>query len=122
MKNLKYSATDGQGLRLALPVPATAQNGRPLTLGADGLLVIPMTDRVTPDLRKLGKAPQGLRDGQASCYVPGVGQVLDLGAVPAAHPLFSKLYLSAAGALTATNTDTFVGWLFPGNLVAIRGN
>jgi len=122
MKNLKYKAVDGRGLPVALPVPSTAVNGVPLALGNAGLYGIPITDRVTPELRAALRAPQGLRDGQATVLLPGIGMSVDLGVVPNGTALFSKLYLSAAGALTTTNTDLFVGWLLPGNYVGMRNN
>lgn len=128
MKNLKYSADDARGLSLALPVPEGTKNGVPTTLGTSKLLVVPQTDRVTAELRKLGRAPQGLENGQATCFIPGVSMVLDLGAMPSGVVAFDKLYLSAANVLTTTTTDTFVGWAIPmpapayGMGVGVRNN
>ena len=128
MKNEKYSAGSPRGLSLALPVPDGTLNGIPTALGTGKLLVVPETDRVTAALRALGNAPQGLPDGYASCFIPGVSQVLDLGVMPAGVVAFDKLYLSAARVLTTTNTDTFVGWAIPlpapayGMGVGVRSN
>lgn len=130
MKNEKYYGDgQGRGLAIALPVPAGAVNGRPTTVGpvGDPMLVIPFTDRQTPALRAAGKGA-GLKDGEASCYVPGFGQILDLGALPGGVVVGQKVYLSAAGALTTTDTDLYVGRVVPiagpqGGLgVAIRTN
>lgn len=130
MKNEKYYGDgQGRGLAIALPVPAGTVIGRPTTIGpaGDPMLIIPITDRQTATLRAAGKGA-GLKDGEATCYVPGFGQVLDLGAVPGGVVIGQKVYLSAAGALTTTNTDLYVGRVVPiagpqGGLgVAIRVN
>ena len=113
MINSKYVADDARGLSLALPVPEGTKNGVPTTLGTSKLLVVPQTDRATAELRKLGRVPQGLENGQATCFIPGVSMVLELGTIPNGVVAFDKLYLSAANVLTTTNTDTFVGWAIP---------
>ncbi|MBZ9715498.1 hypothetical protein [Deinococcus multiflagellatus] len=130
MKNQKYYGDQhGRGLAIALPVPDGTVSGRPTTIGpaGDPVLVVPFTERQTPAQRALGWG-QGLKDGEASCYVPGFGQILDLGAMPAGVVIGQKVYLSAAGMLTTTTTDLYVGRVMPiegpgGGLgVAIRVN
>ncbi|MFC3833498.1 hypothetical protein [Deinococcus rufus] len=125
----QYGDGQGRGLRIALPVPNGTVNGRPVAIGPNGdtIIVIPMTDRSTADTRAKGQG-QGLKEGYASCFVPGFHQILDLGALPNGVVLGQKVYLSAAGALTTTNTDLYVGRVMPldgpaGGLgVAIRPN
>lgn len=128
MKNQLFYAPDGRGLKLKLPLPAGAKIGVPVVVGPGGMIAVPFTDRVTPELRAAGKAPQGLRNGEASCFIPGLGLVIDLGPMPAGVVTGQKLYLSAAGALTTLNTDTYVGYAIPlpepmvGFGVGVRGN
>ncbi|MFC6751465.1 hypothetical protein [Deinococcus aquaticus] len=58
MQNVIYKAETGEGLKIKLPLPATAKNGSPTTYGPSGLRVIPQTDVATALLRSIGKAPR----------------------------------------------------------------
>jgi hypothetical protein len=124
MKNMKYKAADAAGLVFALPVPADAMNGRPVKLGEAGLFGILMTDRVTPALRAAGKAPQGLKDGQASVLLPGIGSAVDYGPLGAEIGLFFPVHVDAAGMVypEASDATVTVGYRLPGDLVAVRSN
>lgn len=116
MQHEKYYAPDGRGLKLKLPVPASAKPGVPILVGE--MLVIPTTVRATPELRKIGNVPQGLRNGEGSCFIPGLGSLLgtglgtELGPLPDGITVGAKVYLDAAGAL-ATSGALFIGYVIP---------
>lgn len=116
MINEKYHAPDGRGLQLAVPVPATAQPGIPLMV--QDMKVVPQSPRATPELRAAGKVAQGLRDGWASCFIPGTSQVLDLGEMPAGVQVGQRIYLDA---LTGKPTLTSAGNLEVGFAVITPG-
>lgn len=132
MINEKYHAPDGRGLKLKLPVPANAKPGVPILVGE--MLVIPTTVRATPELRKARvMLPQGLRDGEASCFIPGLGSLLstgvgtDLGPLPEGISVGAKVYRDNDGPLSATGT-LHIGYVIPlpeperGLGVGVRGN
>lgn len=128
MLNEKYSAPDGRGLQLAVPVPAGTKAGVPTLVG--DMLVIPQSDQATADTIKAGTAPKSTKVGWAPCFLPGLGQLLDLGTMPDGIAVGKKVYRTAAGALVAVNggSDLFVGYAAPapgfngGLFVAVRGN
>lgn len=127
MINEKYHAPDGRGLQLALPVPETAKPGVPLKV--QDMKVVPESPRATAELRAAGKVAQGLRDGWASCFIPGTTQVLDLGAMPGGVKVGQRIYLDAAGKLTLTaegNLEVGFAVVTPGfnggMFVAVTGN
>ena len=126
MISLKYKSDDGRGVTLALTVPATAKRGQAVALGTAGFFGILETDRVTDDILKAGNAPQGLKTGQASVNLPGVGQVLYFATIPGTIPDFGKVYTSGDGAGTLTDTAAAgavqLGWKLPNGYVAIRYN
>lgn len=124
MKNLKHKSQDGRGVVLALTVPAGTIAGRPLALGNGGLIGVPVTERATPTLRAEGRAPQGLKDNEASVCLPGIGMTLDLGARPGGAVDFGKAYIDANGTLAAAPGAGFtdIGFYLPGGLVGIRCN
>ncbi|GGL18403.1 hypothetical protein [Deinococcus radiotolerans] len=113
MKNRVYAAETGEGLKIKLPLPTTAQNGIPTTYGPSGLRVVPQTDVATAALRAVGKVPQGLKDGEASCVLPGITMVLDLGTLPAGVAGGQAIYREPDGDLTLTATADFVGYALP---------
>lgn len=113
MQNAIYKADTGEGLKIKLPLAATAKNGIPTTYGPSGLRVIPLTDVVTATLRTLGKAPQGLKNGEASCILPGITIVLDLGTLPAGVQGGQAIYREPDGDLTLTETSDFIGYALP---------
>ncbi|AFZ67079.1 hypothetical protein [Deinococcus peraridilitoris] len=122
MKNMKHRSQDGRGITLALTVPAGATNGRPVALGGGGLYGVLETERVTADMLKAGTAPQGLREGQASVNLPGIGQTIDVGALPVAIADFGRVYLTPAGAPSEVAAgNTWIGWRL-GNFVGLRSN
>ncbi|MXV20280.1 hypothetical protein [Deinococcus xianganensis] len=119
MKNAVYKADTGEGLKIALPLPATAANGIPTTYGPSGLRVIPQTDVATAALRALGKVPQGLKNGEASCVLPGITVVLDLGTLPPGTQGGQAIYREPDGDLTLSATGDFIGYALP--IAAPRG-
>lgn len=110
------------GITLALTVPDGTQNGIPTTYGAGGLIVVPVTDRVTAaDLTNPAKAtPQGLKAGQASCFLPGISVTLKV-TIDAAVAEGGKVYKAADGSFNGANTGTFMGWKVNGFL-AVKAN
>ncbi|GAA4002335.1 hypothetical protein GCM10022631_11270 [Deinococcus rubellus] len=122
MRNLKFKSDNGRGVSLALTVPVGTVAGQLVPIGAAGLYGYAETDAVTPALRTLGRAPQGLRDGQATVNLPGIGQVIDLGILPGGTNDGDKLYQTPGGAVTATATSNlFIGWKL-GAYVGLRDN
>lgn len=132
MKNKATYAYDGQGLKLKLPVPEGTREGVPTRVGQ--MLVLPTTPRVTAELRRSGLAPQGLREGEASCVLLGLTVLLYTGAGTELGPLFEGAQAGQAvyltdGALAAAGGETdLVGYVVPlpepmrGFGVALRGN
>ncbi|WP_412027912.1 hypothetical protein [Deinococcus yunweiensis] len=110
------------GIAVALTVPDGTLEGVPATYGAGGLLIIPLTKRVTAaDLTNPALAnPQGLRAGQASCLLLGVPLTIRA-TIDAAVAEGGKVYLQANGTYNGTNTGLFVGWKVNGKL-ALRAN
>ena len=103
------SQSSGANLALALPVPANTPKGVVLALGG-GLRVLTLTDRATTANIALGYSAQGLLDGQASCRMIGVSDVVTLPTVGAIAQ-FAKVYLTNTGSYTATvGTNTFIGY------------
>ncbi|WP_278913202.1 hypothetical protein [Deinococcus wulumuqiensis] len=132
MKNKATKAYDGQGLKLKLPVPEGTREGVPTRVGE--MRVLPTTPRVTPELRRQGLAPQGLRDGEASCVLLGLGSLLYTGAGTELGPLFDnptpgqKVYLTGTTLASAGTEQDHIGFVVPlpepmrGYAVALRGN
>lgn len=132
MKNRLTFAPDGQGLKFKLPVPEGTIEGVPTYVG--DLFVIPTTPRVTAELRRTGLAPQGLRDGEASCFIPGVGILLRVGPGTDLGPLFEgatpgqKVYRTGGALASAGTEKEFIGYVIPlpeperGLGVGIRSN
>ena len=118
MKNVVYKAETGEGLKIALALPLTALNGVPITYGPSGLRVIPQTDVATAALRAIGKVPQGLKNGEASCVLPGISLVLDLGTLPPGTQGGPAIY-RIDDELTLTDTGDFIGYALP--IAAPRG-
>lgn len=119
MKNAVYKADTGEGLKIALALPATAANGIPTTYGPSGLRVIPQTDVATAALRALGKVPQGLKNGEASCVLPGITLVLDLGTLPPGTQGGQAIYREPDGDLILDAIGDFIGYALP--IAAPRG-
>lgn len=124
MRNKKHHAYTGGSVTLALPVPAGTKSGEIVKLGNAGFYGIAETDVVSADQAKTGKHPQGLIEGQASVFLPGIS--LTVSAPPAdiaAVADFAKVdwdaankkYIAAAGA-------TFVGYRLNATTVALRAN
>lgn len=122
MKTRAHGAPD-DGITLPLTMPAGTTNGIPTTYGAGGLIVVPVTDRVTADdLANATKAPpQGLKAGQASCYLVGVPLVLQNITIDAAVSEGGKVYKAADGTFNGVNTGVFIGWKVNGKL-ALRAS
>ena len=123
MQNQKHRAHTGGCVTLALPVPAGTKSGDLVSLGNAGFYGIAETAAVTADQVQKGTGPQGLIEGQASVSLPGI--VLTIRTAPtdlAAFADFAKVYRSAAGAYTATTTDTFVGYRLNATTLALRSN
>lgn len=118
MKNVVYKAETGEGLKIKLALPPTALNGVPTTYGPSGLRVIPQTDVATAALRAIGKVPQGLKNGEASCVLPGISLVLDLGTLPPGTQGGQAIYRTD-DELTLTDTGDFIGYALP--IAAPRG-
>lgn len=118
MKNVVYKAETGEGLKIALALPLAALNGVPITYGPSGLRVIPQTDVATAALRAIGKVPQGLKNGEASCVLPGISLVLDLGTLPPGTQGGQAIY-RIDDELTLTDTGDFIGYALP--IAAPRG-
>jgi len=124
MKNKKHHAYTGGSVTLALPVPAGTKSGEVVKLGAAGFYGIAETDVVSAEQAKTGKHPQGLIEGQASVYLPGITLTVgvpaaDIAAVPAFgkvdYDAATKKYVAAAGA-------AFVGYKINANTVGLRAN
>lgn len=122
MKTRAHGAPE-DGITLPLNMPAGTTNGIPTTYRAGGLVVVPVTDRVTAeDLTNTNKAtPQGLKAGQASCYLVGVPLVLQNIPIDVAVAEGGKVYKAADGTFNGVNTGTFVGWKVNGKL-ALRAS
>ena len=113
MKNLKYKADNGRGVVLPLAVPAGNVAGNVVAIGTAGLYGICETDAVTDQLRLLGKAPQGLRNGQASVVLPQVGSVYDLGPLPPGMNDGDKVFVDPTTqtlAAAQAGANVWVGW------------
>lgn len=122
MRNLKYKSDNGRGVTLALAVPVGTVAGQLVPIGAAGLYGYAETDAASPALRTVGRAPQGLRDGQASVNLPGIGQVIDLGVLPAGTNDGDKLFQTPGGVLaTSAAGNLFIGWKL-GAYVGLRDN
>lgn len=123
MQNQKHRAHTGGCVTLPLPVPAGTKSGALVVLGTAGLYGVAETAAATAGQVNQGTAPQGLVEGQASVSLPGI--VLTLRVAPAdlaAFGDFAKVYRSAAGAYTATASDTFVGYRLNATTLALRSN
>ncbi|KQR37735.1 hypothetical protein [Deinococcus sp. Leaf326] len=117
MKNLLTYAPDGRGLKLKLPVPEGTLEGVPTRVG--DLLVLPTTPRATAALRQTTGVPQGLRNGEASCDIPGLTHLLATGPGTELGVLFDgatpgqKVY-RVNGALASAGTDVqHIGFVIP---------
>ncbi len=123
-KNMRHRSQDGQGVVLALAGLIAAVNGRPMALGTDGLIGIPETDTATNDLLATGRAASGLKVGETSVLLVGVGHTRDLGAIPGGVATYGKVYIAADGTLAAAAGAglTFIGWKLPNGYVAIRNS
>lgn len=121
MKTRAHGSPD-QGITLPLTISEGAQEGIPMPYGNGGLIVVPVTARVTADdLKNPAKAPpQGLRAGQASCYLVGVQLVLSV-PIDAAVTEGAKVYKQADGTFTDAAGGTLVGWKVGGKL-ALRAS
>lgn len=116
MKNMKNLGTDGWGTGYALPVPAGAKNGNTIHLGND-LIGTLTTDRATTATMSRtgdGTAAEGLKDGEASVQLHGVGVALEhLAAVD--FNQFQKVYVASDFTYTTVASgNKFIGWaLYP---------
>ena len=121
MKTRAHGSPD-QGITLPLTMPDGTQEGIPASYGDGGLVVVPITPRVSAaDLKDPGKiTPQGLRAGQASCYLAGVQLVLNV-PIDAGVAEGGKVYKQPDGKFSSTNTGMFVGWKVNGKL-ALRAS
>ncbi|SEI67168.1 hypothetical protein SAMN04488058_101301 [Deinococcus reticulitermitis] len=120
MKTRAHGSPD-QGITLPLTVPEGAQEGIPMPYGSGGLIVVPVTARVTEaDLKNPAKSlPQGLRAGQASCYLVGVQLVLSV-PLPDGIPEGGVVAVQE-GAFSDPAMGTIVGWKVNGKL-ALRSS
>lgn len=123
-KNQKRRSEWGDGVYITVK-PANAalvRPGRPLALGADGLIGIPEGPVTTTDLQRLQKALASTRVGETVVNLPGIGQVRDMGAIPGSIAEFGKVYYDpATDALVADNTKTFIGYRYQ-NQILVRNN
>ncbi|WP_339096198.1 hypothetical protein WDJ50_02595 [Deinococcus sp. VB142] len=121
MKTRAHGSPD-QGITLPLTMPEGTQEGIPATYGDGGLVVVPVTARVTADdLKNPAKnPPQGLRAGQASCYLAGVQLVLSV-KIAATVAEGGKVYKQPDGTFSEAAGGTFVGWKVNGKL-ALRAS
>ena len=123
MKTKKHHANTGGAVTLALAVAAGVTSGAIVVLGNAGLYGVATTDRATTDKINAGLSPQGLLDGQASVFLPGIVLTLAVAKTDlAAFADYAKVYRSAAGAYTATTTDTFIGYRLNATTLALRSN
>ena len=122
MKTRSHGSPD-QGITLPLTMPDGTQEGVPSPYGDGGLIVVPVTGRVADDdLKNPAKAPpQGLKAGQASCYLVGVPLVLQNITIDAAVTEGGKVYKAADGTFSGVNTGVFIGWKVNGKL-ALRAS
>lgn len=126
MINEKYHGPDARGLQLALPVPTGTKAGIPTMVGS--LLVVPQADQVTAQTIGTNAAAKSTKVGWAPCFIPGTGQLLDLGKLPDGTLPGTKIYLDDQQNPVVTETPLFVGWAVPapgfngGLFVAIRAN
>lgn len=121
MKTRAHGSPDS-GITVPLTLPNGTLNGIPTVYGAGGLIVIPVTDRVTADdLTNPAKAvPQGLKAGQASAFLPGISVTLRV-TIDAGVAEGGKVYKANDGTFNGTNTGVFMGWKVNG-LLAVRAN
>jgi hypothetical protein len=124
MKNLKNLAYTGGAVTLALMVPDGTKSGDIVKLGAAGFYGIAQTDRVSADMAKTGKHPQGLIEGQASTFLPGIVMTVtapaaDIAAIAAFGKVdfdpATKKYVAPAGA-------AFIGYKINANTIGLRAN
>lgn len=121
MKTRAHGSPD-QGITLPLTMPEGTQEGIPATYGDGGLVVVPVTGRVSADdLKNPAKnPPQGLRAGQASCYLAGVQLVLGV-KIAATVAEGGKVYKQPDGTFSEAAGGVFVGWKVNGKL-ALRAS
>lgn len=124
IRNKKHHAYTGGSVTLALPVPAGTKSGEVVKLGAAGFYGIAETDVVSPDQAKTGKHPQGLIEGQASVYLPGITLTVSAPAADlAAVADFAKVdYDAAAKKFIAAAGAAFVGYRINATTVGLRAN
>ncbi|MBZ9713758.1 hypothetical protein [Deinococcus multiflagellatus] len=123
MKNKKHHAYTGGSVTLALPVPAGTKSGHIVKLGNAGFYGIAATDVVSPEQATSGKHPQGLIEGQASVFLPGI--VLTVG-VPAADVAavadFGKVDWDAGTKKFVAAGAAFVGYKLGATTIGLRAN
>lgn len=123
MKNRKHGKLE-DSVTLPLPVPDGTKSGDIVILGTAGLYGVATTDKITTAIINAGgNVPQGYVDGQGGVFLPGISITLAVANTAlTAFATFAKVYKSAAGAYTATTTDTFVGYKINPTTLALRGN
>lgn len=124
MKNKKHHAYTGGSVTLALSVPAGTKSGEIVKLGAAGFYGIAETDVVSTEQAKTGKHPQGLVEGQASVYLPGITLTVSVPAADlSAVTDFAKVdYDTATKKYVAATGAAFVGYRLNATTVGLRAN
>lgn len=124
MKNKKMHAYTGGAVTVPLTVPSGTVSGDLVPLGTDGLYGWATTDRVTADQAAKGTGPQGLTEGQAGVFLPGiVASIRTAANAMTGIADFAKVYQTSAKALTATASgNTFVGYRLNATTLALRSN
>ena len=103
--------TQSANIRVPMPVPSGTVSGQVVAIGSDGLVGYAITDRVTQAQldSKTQTLPQGLRDGQASVELIGVGISVNL-QLPAGTA-GSRVYVTPGGAYSGTASgNTPIGY------------
>lgn len=112
---------DGVYIRITPADPAAVKVDRPLALGADGLFGIPEGPVTTPESFRAGTALKSTRVGETVVNLPGIGQIRDMGVMPASVAEFGKVYYDAATDTLSAAGAFHIGYRY-GTKVLIRNN
>jgi len=108
-KQIKRYASNG-GISLPLPVASGATKDSVITLGTAGLFGYVLTDRATTATIQAGTAAQGLANGEASVFLPGI--ILETEQTVGANVTqFDAAYVTSGGVYTNVSTgNTKIGY------------